>query len=107
MQTLVTVVAKPGVSLRDVIVNDPKLSDFDLYVESKKDPQRSHGWAKLYSPTAYGAINVQWLGNSNLLLCRVVTKGSSTKSATIIGHLTEYLLTRQHRRLLQLHISRV
>lgn len=107
MQTLVTVVAKPGASLRDAIVNDSKLSDFELYVAAKKDPLRSHGWAKLHSDSAYGAVNVQWLGNSNLLLCRVVNRGRSARPGRIVGYLTEYLLTRHRKRILQLHIARV
>jgi hypothetical protein len=49
MQTLVQVVCSKGKSLRDVIVNDPKLPEFGLVTQKKQQPSRQHGWAKIRS----------------------------------------------------------
>lgn len=106
MQMLVTVIAKPGPSLRDAIVNDPKLKDYELELVAKKDPERSRGWAKLHCSDAHGAVNVEWLSHSSLLLCRIVTRGPKSRPSRIIGYLTEYLLSRHRRRIVYLQVAR-
>jgi hypothetical protein len=105
MQTVITAVAKSGASLRDAIVNDPNLGEFNLRVVAKKNPERAHGWAKLNSANVDGAINIQWLAHSRILLCRVVTRDRA-QPGPITGYLIDYLLTRQHRRIIHLQISR-
>lgn len=61
MQTLVQVVCSKGGSLRDSIVNDPRLPDFGLVVQKKQQPGRAHGWAKIRSREAgrRGALNIE------------------------------------------------
>jgi hypothetical protein len=82
-------------------VNDPKLGEFHLTVDRKKQPGRSHGWAKLYGSLndRHGAINIEWNGRSKTLLCRIVTKGQG-KPHLIAGDLIDYLLAR-HRKVIR------
>ena len=97
MQTLVQVVCTKGKrkSLRDAIVNDPKLEDFNVIVGEEQQPGRSPGWAKILSigEDRQGALNVEWDGNTSILLCRVVNKGAGTPHL-IVGDFVDYLLAR-------------
>lgn len=90
-QILVQVVTSSKESLRERIINDPKLSEYGLELVSKRSPRRPSGWTKLRSEYgAYGAINVQWFDDAAVLLCRVVTKGRG-KPDLIIGDFIWYL----------------
>jgi len=55
------------------IMTDPQLRRFDLIPTEHQRPGRPHGWAKIHSETAHGAINLEWHGRSSTLICRVVT----------------------------------
>ena len=86
MQILIQVVCSKGRSLRQEIVKDGKLDKYGLSVSEEKRPGRPHGWAKVHS-TGYdrhGAINIEWDAKTNVLLCRVVTRGAG-KPNQIIG----------------------
>jgi hypothetical protein len=104
MQTLIQAVCTPGASLRDAILKDKKLADYDLVLSETRRVGRSRGWTKLHasSEDGYGAVNVQWLSSAATLLCRVVTKGGDP--GPITGLLTSYLVSRHRRRILAIHI---
>ncbi len=95
MQQIIQVLSSQRTSLRNRIVNDPKLEKFGFKVVEKKKVGRPHGWAKLHSlePNRDGAINIEWSGRAKLLICRVVTRGSGRPSG-ITGDFIEYLLAR-------------
>ncbi len=93
MQTLVQVFSSHRRSLRDLIVNDRRLTKFQLAVVTEKKPGRPHGWAKLHSTDqeGFGAINLEWHQATKMLICRVITKGSGRPNI-IIGDFIDYLL---------------
>jgi hypothetical protein len=100
MQIVIQVICTKGSSLREKIVKDRKLADHDLQVSEEKRTDRSRGWAKLHSTEAdrRGAINVQWLAATNILLVRVVTRGGN-KPNLIIGDFVDYLIARHKSRI--------
>jgi hypothetical protein len=93
MQTVIQVIATGTGSLREKIMTDPQLGRFDLIPSEHQRPGRPHGWAKIHSETAHGAINLEWHGRSRTLICRVVTK-LGNKPNSIIGDFVDYLLAR-------------
>jgi hypothetical protein len=105
MQTLVQVVCTRGPSLREAIVKHRRIDKYKLQVTWQKQPGRTHGWAKIHStePVSRGAMNVQWDSNTNILLCRVVTKGRNRPNL-IIGDFVDYLLGRFKRRIEAINI---
>jgi len=60
MQLVNQVISSQSHSLRNRIVNDKKLKDYDFYVVEKKKVGRPHGRAKLHSVAENrdGAINI-------------------------------------------------
>jgi hypothetical protein len=104
MQTLIQVACKKGSSLRDGIVNDRRLDGYSLVVSEKKRPTRPRGWAEIHgtSDDGYGAINIESLASSSILLCRVVTRGSNP--GPISGDFLRYLLSCHRRRIQAIHI---
>ncbi len=72
MQTVIQVITGVRGSLRERIMNDPQLKRFDLIPTEHQRPGRPHGWAKIHSETAHGAINLEWHGRTGVLTCRVV-----------------------------------
>jgi hypothetical protein len=95
MQTLIQVLASKSGSLRQKIVNDGRLKNCNLSVSREKKKGRTHGWAKIHSEAeeGYGAINMEWYGRSRMLICRVITRNSSRKSANVlIADFIRYLL---------------
>jgi len=105
MQTVIQVIAAGRGSLREKIMNDSQLKQFKLIPTEHQRPGRPHGWAKIHSETAHGAINLEWHARSCTLICRVVTK-LGNKPNSIIGDFVDYLLARQQRRILAVHIMR-
>lgn len=105
MQILIQVISSGKQSLRDSVVNDPRLESYNLKVSEYKRPHRSHGWSKLHStlPDRHGAINIQWDSSSMILLCRVVTRGSGRPNL-IIGDFIDYLFARFKRRIQAVNI---
>jgi hypothetical protein len=105
LQTLVQVVCTSGRSLRVAIVNDRVLAKFHLYVQKKKQPGRTRGWAKLYSTESdrQGAVNVEWDADAFILLCRVVNRGKGRPNL-IIGDLTNYLLRKHRSRIVVINV---
>jgi hypothetical protein len=102
MQTVIQVISAGTTSLRDAIVNDRKLEEFDLVVAHQKKITRPHGWAKLHMQGERGAINLQWHGASQTLICRIVTRGG--KPNAIAGAFTNYLLARLPRKIHSIQI---
>lgn len=102
MQTLIQVHSVGSTSLRDRIVNDPKLENFGLVVRERKRQGRRNGWAKLHKVGSTGAINIQWHGAQRTLLCRVVTRGG--KPADIASAFIRFLLARLGRPIASIHI---
>jgi len=105
MQTVIQVITTGRGSLREKIMTDPQLRRFDLIPTEHQRPGRPHGWAKIHSETAHGAINLEWHGHSRTLICRVVTK-LGNKPNSIIGNFGDYLLARHQSRILSIHIMR-
>jgi len=105
MKTVIQVITSGRGSLREKIMNDPQLGRFDLVPTEHMRPGRPHGWAKIHSENAHGAINLEWHARSGTLICRVVTK-SGNKPNSIIGDFIDYLLARHQSRILAIHIMR-
>ena len=105
MQTVIQVITGGRGSLREKIMTDERLKKFGLIPTEHQRPGRPHGWAKIHSENAHGAINLEWHGPSGTLICRVVTKFGN-KPNSIIGHFIDYLLARQQSRILAIHIMR-
>lgn len=103
MQTVVQVITTGRGSLREKIMTDPRLEKFGLVPTEHQRPGRPHGWAKIHSDTAHGAINLEWHARSSTLICRVVTKFGN-KPNSIIGDFIDYLLARHQRRIIAIHI---
>ncbi len=107
MQTVIHVIATGRGSLRSQITRDPQLEKKFGFIKAwSKQPGRPHGWAKIHSARdLHGAINLEWHGRSNTLICRVVTK-LGNKPNSIIGDFIDYLLARHQSRILAIHIMR-
>jgi hypothetical protein len=107
MQTVIQVIATGRGSLRSQITRDPQLENKFGFIKAwSKQPGRPHGWAKIHSARdLHGAINLEWHGRSNTLICRVVTK-LGHKPNSIIGDFIDYLLARHQSRILAIHIMR-
>lgn len=106
MQTVITAVGKTSKSLRDIIAKDEKrLAKYQLQLEHHKRQTRSHGWAKITCTDGPGAINIQWIDNSKLLICRIVNKGK-TNPGRIAGYFIEYLLTHHRPKIVHLQVSK-
>jgi len=96
---LPTAVCGKARSLRDKIVNDKKLSEYGFSVESQHKRGRQHGWAKLKSDNRYsGALNIEWDGDTKILMCRIVNRGRGTPGA-ISGDFLRYLLEQHYHRI--------
>ena len=105
MQTVIQIACTSGPSLRDIVVRDERrLAKFNLIVSEKKRQTRHRGWAKLHGTAqdANGAINVQWIASSQVLLCRVVTH--KLNPGPLSGDLMRYLLSTHRRRVQSIHI---
>jgi hypothetical protein len=103
MQTVLQVVCTRGRSLRETIANDGRLADFGLLVTKEKQALRYPGWMKLIGNEGQrGAINVAWDADTQMLSCRVITRGGNP--GRIIGDLVCYLLNRHKRRVLSIQV---
>src|SRR5947207_14043994 len=99
MQTVIQVITSGRGSLREKIMNDVQLKRFDLIPTEHMRPGRAHGWAKIHSETAHGAINLEWHGGSGTLICRVVSKFGHKPNSIIrafIDYQLPYLQSRYH-----------
>jgi len=99
MQTLVQVICTKGPSLRDAIVNDPKLEVSGFAVQKKQKPGRAPGWATLHSiePDRRGALKIEWDAQTRVLLCRVVNRGKG-RPHKVVGDFVDYVLAKfRHR----------
>src|SRR5437867_4327593 len=105
MQTVIQVIASGRGSLREKIMTDPQLRRFDLIPTEHQRPGRPHGWAKIRSEAAHGAINLEWHGRSRSLIWRVVTK-LGNKPNPIIDDFVDYLPARHQSHILSIHITR-
>ena len=99
MTTVVHVACYGSASLRDRVVRDGRLADYELCVSRTKRPGRNPGWAKLYGadPGTRGAINLAWDGGTRTLMARIVTRGRG-KPDVIVGRFVGYILGRHRRR---------
>jgi hypothetical protein len=105
MQILIQAICSKGRSMREAIASDPRIERHDLQVVHQKRPGRARGGAKLRStlPHRHGAINLEWDGNTNVLISRVVTKGKGKPNA-IVGDYIDYLLARHVRRIQAINV---
>jgi hypothetical protein len=102
MQTMIQVFSKDSKSLRTKIVDDPQLRQFDLIVSGRRKKGRPKGWAKLSMQGSDGVINIEWHAASQMLICRVVTKGG--KPYDITGAFIRFLLARFSKQIASVHI---
>lgn len=103
MQTLIQVFCSGRGSLRDAIAADKRIEKYDLVVSEKKNRNRSSGWSKIHSLNGtHGAINIEWEANTNMLLCRVITKGGN--QSDIIAAFINYLLSKHKKRVQMINI---
>ena len=102
MQTIIQVFATGPKSLRDRVVNDPKLEEFGLVLSEQKRQGRPHGWTKLHMNGSHGAINIEWHAASQTLICRVVTRGG--KPHDIAAAFLRYLLARLSKQIASIHV---
>jgi hypothetical protein len=105
MQTVIQVITSGRGSLREKIMTDQRLENFGLIPTEHQRPGRPHGWAKIHSESAHGAINLEWHAGTGTLICRVVTKFGN-KPNSIIGCFIDYLLAHHQSRILSIHIMR-
>ena len=105
MQTIIQVVCARGKSLRESIVRDGVIADFDLVVQSKSKHGRNLGWAKVRSKAVdrRGTLNIVWHADTNILSCRVVNRGAGRPNL-ILGDFVCYLFQRHHRRIRAVNI---
>jgi hypothetical protein len=105
MQTLIQVICTSGPSLREKIAKDPRIDAFLLRVSESRRSDRARGWAKVHSTERDrpGAINLQWLANTNILLARVVTRRGN-KPNMIVGDFVDYLIARYKKRIEAINI---
>jgi hypothetical protein len=104
MQLVVQAICSPGRSLRDAIVRDARLADFDLVVREGRRVGRRPGWTKLHAvDRAPGAVNLEWDGDAAVLVARVVSRGRHRPSK-VVARLVDYLVDRHHRRILTITV---
>ena len=103
MQTIIQVFSKGSKSLRNRVINDKKqLEQLGLVVFKQKQQGRTHGWAKLHMNDHNGAINMEWHAASQMLICRVVTRGG--KPHDIAGAFITFLLARFSKQIASIYI---
>ena len=99
MTTVVHVACYGADSLRDRIVHDRRLEDYELGVARQKTPGRNPGWAKLYAVDyTRGAINLEWDASTRSLLARIVNRARG-KPDIVVGRFVAYLLARHRSRI--------
>jgi hypothetical protein len=100
MQTLVQILCSNGPSVREAIASDPKLSEYGFTIIREKKPRQKPGWLKLRSQAdqRQGALNIQWIAASRMLVCRVVNKRGG-KPNLIVGDFVAYMLQRHNKRI--------
>jgi hypothetical protein len=105
VQTIIQVICSRGKSLRDSIVNDPRLPSAGFSVHGKLKPGRPRGWAKIHSVLSdrRGALNIEWDPDTNILLCRVINKRAG-RPDKVLGDFVAYLFDRHRRRIRVLNI---
>jgi len=100
MQVIVLVHCTRGSSLRDSIVSRlGRSAEPDLVVSESRREGRNPGWTKIHSADKKrGAINVQWVTESSILQCRVVTR-RTREISPIVGDFVTYLLDNHRSRI--------
>ncbi|MEJ5369893.1 MAG: hypothetical protein WHT08_16385 [Bryobacteraceae bacterium] len=92
MQTVIQVISNRNESLRDRIVNDPRLVSYRLRVSTEKKKGRNRGWAKIHgSGDIQGALNVEWHASTRTLVGRIVNRGDGCP-ALLAAQFILYLL---------------
>ena len=98
MEVLLRVICTTDGSLREKIVSDKKIKDFNLIVSKQKTAGRNPGWAKIHSTEKRGVLNIHWESSTRILVCRAVTKYPN-KPDSIIGDFIAYLFARNRNRI--------
>ncbi len=95
MQTLIQIIcnSRQSTSLRQKIVKDKSLKNFDLACTIEKNNNRSEGWSKIHSlkSNPIGAINIQWDVDTKTLSARVITKNKNNPSY-LLADFIRYIL---------------
>lgn len=100
MQTLLHVYCTPGLSLREAIASDERLTKYGFDRVRSLQQGRAPGWAKFRShrEERQGSLNIEWDASSRVLQCRVVNRGTG-RPHLIVGDFVDYLLARFRRRI--------
>ena len=108
MQTVIAVHCgrRDRTSLRDAIVSDPRLEDFQLLVRRQQKAGRNPGWAKIgaLEPGELGVINIEWDGSPRLPGARFIPR-ARRPPARLLARFIEYLMERHRRRIRSITIS--
>ncbi len=92
MQTVIQVISNQRESLRDRIVNDPRLKSYELKVSTEKKKGRNRVWAKIHGTgNIQGALNLEWHASTRTLAGRIATRGKGCPAA-LAAHFLQYLL---------------
>ncbi len=105
MQTIVQIICNDKISrsLRAEIGADVKhLEKHLLHVVTQKKKGRSGGWTKVHGIGKPGALNIEWDARINVLLARVVTRG--TDSSVVIGRFVSYMLNRYKKKIVSIAV---
>lgn len=104
MQTVIQVISNQNQSLRDRIVNDPRLEWYKLKVSTEKKKGRNRGWAKIHGTgNIQGALNLEWHASTRTLAGRVVNRGDGCP-AQLAARFISYLLSKYREEIIAIHI---
>ncbi len=104
MQTVIQVISNQNESLRDRIVNDPRLVSYRLRVSTEKKKGRNRGWAKIHgSGDIQGALNVEWHASTRTLMGRIVNRREGCP-ALLAALFLQYLLRECRDEIIAIHI---
>jgi len=98
VEILLRVICTPDGSLREKIVSDKYIKNYNLIISKKKTAGRNPGWAKIHSSDRPGVLNIHWESSTKIFVCRAVTKYPN-KPDSIIGDFIAYLFARNRNRI--------
>jgi hypothetical protein len=105
MQIKMQAFARRGGSLRQRITRDLETRGHErLYLERSKSVERSPGWAKIKATGVFGAINIEWDSNQQMLTARAIAKKGHLPHE-LLGIFLAYLTQRHGRRISSINIQ--
>jgi len=101
MQTIIQVLPKRTGSLREQIIKDARLENFDLFVTKEKTMDRSKGWSEIKLGKGPGVLKIEWHAPSQTLICRIETKNDPPY--VICGAFISFLLAHYSSQIASMH----